>query len=360
VLARLNARGAIQAATTALEAQLLLAEAERKNKYLPDHKRLMERRAAALEKKIEVEERRYAQLISEGITKLSEAQKAQLEEARTTLDKGRRDRDLACGEAEKFKRLFALPGGGGVSKNQVDEKVSACATGRAGYRLAEAKLGELDFVLSEAYRKANLEADDSAQRLLQFRVEYDAALQEIALEENKVKLALQSARLAADAADRVKFDNIDEDNFLQILAPVSGIITNVAVTQPGDKVQSNAPVVGIAPEGAQAVLQIEIPEKDRGFLKAGLAVKMKFSAFPYQRYGFVDGTLEYVSPATKLSTDTKAPPVYKGRVSLEKDYVATENGRQLLRYGMAASAEIVVRKRRLIDIALDPFRKVRG
>jgi len=31
-----------------------------------------------------------------------------------------------------------------------------------------------------------------------------------------------------------------------------------------------------------------------------------------------------------------------------------------LRYGMTAVAEIVVRERRLIDLALDPFRNVGG
>jgi len=31
-----------------------------------------------------------------------------------------------------------------------------------------------------------------------------------------------------------------------------------------------------------------------------------------------------------------------------------------LRYGMTANAEIVVRKRRLIDLAFDPFRQIGG
>jgi len=31
-----------------------------------------------------------------------------------------------------------------------------------------------------------------------------------------------------------------------------------------------------------------------------------------------------------------------------------------LRYGMTASAEVVVRERRLIDMALDPFREIGG
>jgi hemolysin D len=40
--------------------------------------------------------------------------------------------------------------------------------------------------------------------------------------------------------------------------------------------------------------------------------------------------------------------------------VSVADTRFELRYGMAATAEIVVRRRRIIDIALDPLRKVAG
>jgi len=107
------------------------------------------------------------------------------------------------------------------------------------------------------------------------------------------------------------------------------------------------------------VLKIEIAEHDRAFLREGQAVKLKFNAFPYQRYGVVDGTLEFISPATKPSLETKQP-VYEGRVTLARDYYQVADTRYPLRYGMTATAEIVVRERRLIDLGLDPFRQVAG
>ncbi|WP_206054855.1 HlyD family efflux transporter periplasmic adaptor subunit [Nitrosococcus wardiae] len=165
--------------------------------------------------------------------------------------------------------------------------------------------------------------------------------------------------MAAEAASRIKFENIDEDNFLRILAPVSGVITEITYTQIGDKVQANTPLGAIAPEKSRAILKIEIPEKDRGFLEEGLPVKAKFSAFPYQRYGAIDGTLEYISPAAKPSSQDKNL-VYTGHIGLEKTYFSIEEVDYPLRYGMTATAEIVVRERRLIDLALDPFRKVAG
>ena len=66
------------------------------------------------------------------------------------------------------------------------------------------------------------------------------------------------------------------------------------------------------------VLHVEILEQDRGFLREGMPVKMKFSAFPYERYGFLNGIMEYIAPSATFNSDTKKL-VYKGRVSLERN-----------------------------------------
>jgi HlyD family secretion protein len=84
---------------------------------------------------------------------------------------------------------------------------------------------------------------------------------------------------------------------------------------------------------------------------------MKFSAFPYQRYGFISGTLEYISPSTQGALSTDAA-VYKGNVSLEKDFYSVGDIKYPLRFGMAATAEIAVQKRRIIEFILDPLRQI--
>ncbi|HEX7645939.1 MAG TPA: biotin/lipoyl-binding protein, partial [Noviherbaspirillum sp.] len=63
VVARLNARGAIEAATQALEAQLKLEDAEREWKQFPEKKALMERKVAALKQQMDTEERLHQQRI---------------------------------------------------------------------------------------------------------------------------------------------------------------------------------------------------------------------------------------------------------------------------------------------------------
>ncbi|MGO4277493.1 HlyD family secretion protein [Cupriavidus sp. OV038] len=359
VLARLNARGAIEAAASALEAQLKLEDSEREWKQFPERKVLMERRAQALKQQIELGTRQHENRMAEGTTRLAEQQRAQLQEARSNLENARRARDFARQEQDRYARLFALPAGGGVSQSQVEGKRAITQDAENNLRVAQSRLSELDARLSQQYTQASAQLEGSGQELANLRIQYDAAMREISNTEDKLRLQVQTARLVAEAAARIKFENIDKDNFLLIVAPVSGVITDVTSTQRGDKVQANAPLGGIAPKDARPMLRIEIAERDRAFLREGLPVKLKFNAFPYQRYGLIAGTLEYISPATKPSGPDKQP-VYEGRVRLAQDYYAVASSRYPLRYGMTATAEIVVRERRLIDLGLDPFRQVAG
>ena len=348
-----------KAATNALDARLKLEDAEHEWQQFPQKKALMQRKADALKAQIEVAEHQHENRIAEGTSKLAQAQKAQIDAARSNIDNAVRARDLAKGEADKFARLFTLPGGGGVSQTQVEEKKSTYLQSENNVRIAQAKLAELEAQSSHEFAQAKAQLEGSGETLTNLRIEYDATLRDIANTEDKLRLQVQTARLAADAAARIRFENIDKDNFLLVLAPVSGVITDVTTTQPGDKIQANTPLGGIAPANARPVVKVEIAEQDRAFLREGQHVKLKFNAFAYQRYGVISGVLEYISPATKPSARTKQP-VYEGRVTLARDYYAIGDTKYPLRYGMTATAEIVVRERRLIDFALDPFRQVAG
>ncbi len=359
VLARLNARGAVEAAANSLQAQLRLENAEREWRQFPEKKALLERKAATLRQAMELEEQQHARRTSLGTSKLVEAQRAQEAGARASVEDARRARDAARAELERFERVFSATGGGGVSQQQVDSKRSALQAAENALRVAQSRVGELGALQSQDLTQAQARIESSGEELKRLRLEYEAATNELTTAEEKLRLQLSAARVAAEAAARIRFENIDKDNFLLIVAPVSGIVTDVTSTQPGDKIQANMPLGGIAPAGAKAVVKIEIAEHDRAFLREGQTAKLKFAAFPYQRYGVIQGTLEYISPATKPSAQTKQP-VYEGRVALERDHYTVADTKVPLRYGMTASAEVVVRERRLIDLALDPFREIGG
>jgi hemolysin D len=359
VLARLNARGAVEAASNAMQAQLKLENAERDWRQFPEKKALLEQKASTLRQAMELEEQQHQKRTALGTSQLVDEQKAQMAEARTTVEETRRARDAAQLEVEKYERVLAGPGGGGVSQLQVESKRNARLAAENAYRLAQSRVNELTARQSQDLEQAEAQLEASGEQLKKLRLDYEAAANELATAEEKLRLQLNTARVEADTAARIRFENIDKDNFLQILAPVSGVVTDLSSTQPGDKVQANTPLGGIAPSNSRSVVKVEIAENDRAFLREGLPVKLKFNAFPYQRYGVINGTLEYVSPATKPSPQTRQP-VYEGRVSLERDYYPVAETKYPLRYGMTAAVEIVVRQRRLVDLALDPFRQIGG
>ena len=210
VLARLNARGAIQAAANALEAELKLANARTELKRLPARIELTRREAQALERQIEVEQGRHEKRVAEGMAKLAQSQKARLAEARGNLDKARRAYEVAAAEVAKYERLFSREGGGGVSRNQVEERRSELVIADANFRGAEAELSTLEVDLSNEYAEHLAQLEGSDQQLTELQIERDNLLDSIELEQNKVQVAVRSAELEADAASRVKFENIDE------------------------------------------------------------------------------------------------------------------------------------------------------
>jgi len=345
VLARLNARGAVEAAGNAMQAQLKLENAEREWREFPEKKALLEQKAATLRQAMELEERQHQKRTAIGTSKLEEQHRAELAEARANVEETKL-------EMEKYERVYAATTGSGVSLLDVESRKHA-------YHLAQSRLNEIAARQSQELTQADARLESSGEQLKKLKLEYEAATNELATAEQKLRLQLDTARVEREAADRIRFENIDKDNFLLIVAPVSGIVTDLTSTQPGDKVQANTPLGGIAPSSSRSIVKVEIAENDRAFLREGLPVKLKFNAFPYQRYGVIRGTLEYVSPATKLASQTKQP-VYEARVSLERDYYKVAETKYPLRYGMTAAVEIVVRERRLIDLALDPFRQIGG
>ncbi len=305
VLARLNARGAVEAAGNAKQAQLKLENTEREWREFPEKKALLEQKAATLRQAMELEERQHQKRTAIGTSKLVEQQRAQLAEARANVAETKL-------EMERYERVFAATTGSGVSLLDVERR-------RNAYHLAQSRLSELTARQSQELTQADAQLESSGEQLKKLKLEYEAATNELVTAEQKLRLQLDTARVEADAAARIRFENIDKDNFLLIVAPVSGIVTDLTSTQPGDKVQANTPLGGIAPSSSRSIVKVEIAENDRAFLREGLPVKLKFNAFPYQRYGVIHGTLEYVSPATKLASQSKQP-VYEARVSLERDY----------------------------------------
>ncbi|MEH1867694.1 MAG: HlyD family efflux transporter periplasmic adaptor subunit [Nostoc sp.] len=144
-----------------------------------------------------------------------------------------------------------------------------------------------------------------------------------------------------------------------IKAPEDGTIFQLPIQKAGSVVQQGTMVAEIAPLSSPLIIRAQIATNESGSLRTALPVKLKFDAYPFQDYGVIEGKLTEISP-TSLEMDTANGKLaaYDLEISLNKHCISTSNKCIALRPGDTATAEIIVRQRRIIDFLLDPFKKL--
>jgi HlyD family secretion protein len=146
-----------------------------------------------------------------------------------------------------------------------------------------------------------------------------------------------------------------------IRAPISGTIFQLPVKSAGTVLSTGAMVAQIAPQNTSVVLKAQIPSENSGFLRNGLPVKVKFDAYPFQDYGVVSGHVRWISPDSKVKeTPQGSFEAFDLEVALDQPYIANSAKRIPLMPGQTATAEVVIRQRRVIDFVLDPFKKLQS
>jgi hemolysin D len=144
-----------------------------------------------------------------------------------------------------------------------------------------------------------------------------------------------------------------------VRAPVGGTVLQLPFKQAKSFVQTGQLVAQIAPTNVSTILKVQMPSQNTGFLKVGMPVKVKFDAYPFQDYGVVEGKVEWVSPDSKVVDMGNAKvEAFEVDVLLEKEYIQSQGKKVALNLGQTATAEVVVRQRKTIDLILDPFKKL--
>ena len=144
-----------------------------------------------------------------------------------------------------------------------------------------------------------------------------------------------------------------------LVAPVNGTVFQLPIQRAGAVVQPGTMIADIAPAGMPLVIRAQMPTTESGSLRKGLPVKLKFDAYPFQDYGVMEGKLVDISPTT-LEVDTLNGKVaaYNLEIAMNQNCIPTASTCIGLRPGDTATAEVIVRQRRIIDFLLDPFKNL--
>jgi HlyD family secretion protein len=102
-------------------------------------------------------------------------------------------------------------------------------------------------------------------------------------------------------------------------------------------------------------------------VQADQRARLKIAAYPFQKYGLLEGTVQQVSADAQDkggSVEGAAKPqahlAYRALIKLESDHLSAEGGRLKLVPGMAVAAEVHIGRRTVLEYLLSPIQKVAG
>lgn len=151
---------------------------------------------------------------------------------------------------------------------------------------------------------------------------------------------------------------------LEIRAPNAGVVKDLAVTTRGAVVAAGALLMNIVPVGEAMQAEVLLRNEDVGFAAMGQDVRVKVAAYPFQKYGMLDGKVALISADAldpKQSPQGQVPSLtYRAIVQLDKaQLTSVATGEQLaLQAGMLVTAEIHQGRRTVLEYLLSPVRKV--
>ena len=154
---------------------------------------------------------------------------------------------------------------------------------------------------------------------------------------------------------------------LVVRAPQAGVVSAV-LAEPGQSVSSASALANLVPEGATLQAQLYAPSSAIGFVRAGQAARLRFEAFPYQKFGHQPGHVVQVSrtplAASELAglslpvASVAGEPLFRITVALDAPPAGTEP--LPLVAGMRLQADVLLDRRRLVEWLFEPLAGLSG
>lgn len=160
--------------------------------------------------------------------------------------------------------------------------------------------------------------------------------------------------------------NIESQTESVIVASSSGFI-NINNFDLGSHVEQSTLLLNIVPNTKKFSINLYIPSQSIGFVKNGDIVNIRYSAYPYQKFGIFKAKVISISrtaiPAQEVKSigtvfhtlDIANEPIYLVKAELEKQYIEINKIKKALEIGMTLDADILHEKRKLYEWIFEPL-----
>lgn len=199
------------------------------------------------------------------------------------------------------------------------------------------------------------------------RIALEAQLENIKSQLAKLPIEQQNriSQLQSQQADLlIQISSIEQQRLGEIRATQSGIVTGL-LAKVGKNVSAGQHLLTLIPENSAMQAVVYIPTSAFGFIKEGQLTKLRYHAFPYEKFGIYQGQIVELSNSVILPAETSMPgiiqePAYRVVVALAEQTVKAYGKDTPLRAGMTLDADIVVEERSLLRWLFDPVFSIKG
>jgi membrane fusion protein len=300
----------------------------------------------------------------------------QLRAQRDSLrDEHGRQRDLGRHEAEVIEARLAVIG---TETRDLEREIALQRERRELAARAVTRQRELrdrNIATEQGLLEAEQDALDQAvalQGLERSRTALARARLDLEAERNALPLRQAVARAETDRAIAAIEQTLAETEAARafvVTAPEPGTVTGVRAAL-GSSVGPDAPLMTLVPEGARLEARLYGPSRAIGLVRAGQPVRLRYDAFPHQKFGQYEGVVRSVSRTTVGTMEMPGADSLPGLLPGEPAYLvavevpeqnATAYGQPFpLQPGMQLEADVLIETRRLYEWILDLLHALTG
>jgi membrane fusion protein len=242
--------------------------------------------------------------------------------------------------------------------------------------LSEKKLADIKSLISEGFaseREYNTQQDS----FLTFKQQLEDTQSNILSTQGQLNdLRFQSKQLPIQHQEQIgqlksqlaginqQISQADSQRSFDVVSNREGSVTNLLI-KTGMMANTNQPLMTILPVEASLEAVLFVPTRAYGFVKVNQKTRIRYQAFPYQRFGIYEGEIIEVSKSVILPNETSLPvsiqePVYRVIIKLEKQGAIAYGVSVPLQAGMLLEADIMVDSRSLFEWLFEPIYSIKG
>ena len=144
---------------------------------------------------------------------------------------------------------------------------------------------------------------------------------------------------------------------MSIKAPCNAVVHEIASFSPGSAVREAEALITLVPLDGELELEAEISPENIGKVNIGAPVRVKLTAYPFQKHGTLTGTVRNISEDTlEKQEGGQSIKYYRARITVSGQLRNVKKDFRLIP-GMEVQSEIKCDRRRIIEYVLYPLIK---